>query len=119
MTPAFNVKWKLEFKNDCTNIGYNRCEWDEENKEHLHVECPECGYTETAFCEDSDQVVASTWTTTAKTASGVVASTVVGQPATVTPINFQQPRQPMRPATPTYVAPKPARCGSCPVDAVK
>lgn len=64
-SPTFSIKWKLEFKSECSTFGYNKCEWDDTvSKEHLHQECPDCGYTLPVACLDNDKVAADAWSTT-------------------------------------------------------
>jgi len=118
--PSFQKSWILEFNDDCSSFGYNRCDWDDsQTKEHLHVTCPECGYKVNAPCLDMDEVVGGTWSTATELAKTEAVSTVVAPVKPPTPYSA-----PARVETPGYVAPvtpvstpdQPAKCRTCPVD---
>lgn len=102
--PTLQKEWKLEYKAGCKNYGYNKdCDWNNEVDEHIHQECPECGYAFPVACADHASVAPDKWTT------GQTVKPVAPTPTNVTPI--------IKPATGyTYTPPKPAKCGKCPVD---
>jgi len=123
-TPNYNKDWALSFKGECTTYGYNKCDWDDsETKEHLHQECPDCGYSITVPCVDSEVTKAGTWSTTKPVVVQPVANGGMGmmKPAVAAVVNNLPrkvtPATTVRPATMTFTPAKPAKCGSCPVDA--
>lgn len=59
--PNYQVKWKLEYVEKCREFS---CGWDDkEILEHLHQECPECGYTLAVPTHDYKELVGELWTT--------------------------------------------------------
>ena len=114
-TTTYQSKWKLSFEDSCNNFGYNKCDWDGDNTEHLHQECPDCGYTLPVACLDSEEVAANTWSTTTpvqeqtRGSMGMMKTApVVTAPATV-----------VRPVTPIFQSSTPVKCRTCPVDAAE
>ncbi len=61
--PSYNEKWKIEYSEGC--FGYNKtCEWNDDNvQEHLHQECPVCGYTFAVKCNDYEEKAEKTCST--------------------------------------------------------
>ena len=143
--PTFQVTWKLEYKDECKSYSYgSTCDWDSDVSEHLHQECPACGYMLAVACEDNASVTPDKWTTgtTGKPVAPVkpvgrnpvrkeiqplitacnanrASTRGVVQPAKVTPIvNHATTRQnnyTHAPVTPVV----PVKCRTCPVDAEK
>ena len=137
--PTFQVSWKLEYKDECKTYAYqNSCTWDSDVTEHLHQECPDCGYTLPVACEDNETVAPDKWTTGTgnvtvppvsvnknavkadnhpmNTACNAHAGRGVTQTAKVTPIiNHAQARRNNYVQTPVV----PVKCRTCPVDAEK
>ena len=102
--PNYQKDWNLEYKDKCNTYGYNACKWEDEVDEHLHQECPTCGYTIPVACEDHESK--QPWTTT-----GDAPAATTTPASNVTAITS-------RPAT-VYTPPakvKPAKCCKCPVD---
>lgn len=126
--PTFTSNWKLEFKNDCTHYGYNNCDWDAtDTKEHLHQTCPDCGYRINVSCEDSETVKANTWSTTSpdavKSSNGY--GVMNSETKALVEANKKLAGTPVNSTVGTLVnrfnakPVKPAKCCSCPVDAVE
>ena len=134
--PTYSKDWKLEFKDDCTNFGYNKCDWDTDvagTKEHLHQECPDCGYIIVVPCQDSEAVKANTWSTTGKITSPPAAvgkNTVKAemQPlinacnanagrGVAQPVTTISPLSQRSTVAPVFKSATPAKCSACPVDA--
>jgi hypothetical protein len=121
--PTLQVTWKLSFADNCSNFGYSKCKWDDsETKEHLHQECPDCGYTIPVPCLDAEAVTANTWNTSATTEQPQTRGnmgTMKPEAHSLSVVNkTKQPVTPItQPTTTVYTPPKPAKCGKCPVDA--
>lgn len=127
--PTFQTKWKLEFKDSCSQYGYNKCDWqDETNNEHLHQECPDCGYTFPVACLDNEAVTANTWSTTAPVAVKPLTGGTMGQLNQETQVMIAQNKvtpiagtryvngQPVTTVTPIHQSSTPVKCRTCPVE---
>lgn len=132
--PTFQEKWKVQYKDKC--YVSSTCGWkDSEVDEHLHQECPTCGYTFAVETADYDKLKnKDVWNSAAGSDLGKVTTPPTvnggrggmgGVKEDVKPLiasctaNRSQaaPVQRIPQPTTVYTPPKPARCRTCPVEA--
>jgi predicted RNA-binding Zn-ribbon protein involved in translation (DUF1610 family) len=111
-------KWKIEYKDKCykCDAGWK----DEEVDEHLHLNCPTCGYEASIPCDDHASVVASTWsasTTTADKQPETPVEKIATYDAAGRFSGYKEVGSSVTSPTSWSTTPKP--CGGCPVSAKK